>query len=126
MRDEFRRESSLQHELLRYFHFAFVQISQNAACNRLHGLEERLARWLLMVQDRLNSDGFLITHEFLAQMLGTRRSSVTLAAGVLQRAGLITYRRGQVKILDREELRSASCECYPNIKEALYMKKRSK
>ncbi|HET9218142.1 MAG TPA: Crp/Fnr family transcriptional regulator [Terriglobia bacterium] len=118
IRDEFKLGGSLQLQLLRYFQFGFVQMSQNAACNRLHGLEERMGRWLLMVQDRLNSSSFQITHEFLAQMLGTRRSSVTLAAGVLQRAGLIRYHRGEMQILDREELQNAACECYATIKDA--------
>ena len=118
VRDEFKRGGSLQQQLLRYFQFGFVLISQNAACNRLHGLEERMARWLLMVQDRLNANSFQITHEFLAQMLGTRRSSVTLAAGVLQRAGLIRYHRGEMQILDRDELQNATCECYGNITES--------
>ena len=96
----------------------FVQLSQCAACNRLHALEERLARWLLMVADRVNSNEFILTHEFLSQMLGTRRSSVTLAAGTLQRAGLIQYGYGKINILNREGLENVSCECYAPIRDA--------
>ena len=89
-----------------------LQSSQVAACNRLHEVDERLARWLLMSQDRLGGDIVPLTQEFLAHMLGTRRASVTVAAGILQRAGLITYSRGSVKIENRSELEDASCECY--------------
>ena len=90
----------------------FGQISQAAACNRLHTNEERLSRWLLMSHDRVGADKFLITHEFLAQMLGSRRATVTLSAGVLQTAGLIRYSRGHVEIVDRRGLEAAACECY--------------
>lgn len=90
----------------------FGQISQAAACNRLHTNEERLSRWLLMSHDRVGSDKFLITHEFLAQMLGSRRATVTLSAGVLQTAGLIRYSRGHVEIIDRRGLEAVACECY--------------
>lgn len=95
-----------------------IQGTQVAACNRLHEVDERLARWLLMSQDRIQGDGHVLplTHEFLAHMLGTRRSSVTVAAGLLQKAGLITYNRGHVKIEDRERLEDASCECYDLIR----------
>jgi CRP-like cAMP-binding protein len=88
------------------------QSSQVAACNRLHEVDERLARWLLMSQDRLNGGIVPLTQEFLAHMLGTRRASVTVAAGILQKAGLIAYTRGRVEILDREMLEDAACECY--------------
>ena len=90
---------------------AFVG-SQIAACNGLHEIEERLARWLLMVRDRLESDRFYLTQEFLAEMLGARRTSVTMAAGSLQRSGLIEYRRGHIKIVDNDGLQNAACECY--------------
>ena len=80
-----------------------MEVTQIAACNRLHEVEERLARWLLMSADRIGSNSVPLTQEFLAQMIGTRRSSVTVAAGVLQRAGLITYSRGDMKIIDREK-----------------------
>ena len=89
-----------------------LQAAQVAACNRLHEVDERLARWLLMSQDRLVGDLVPLTQEFLAHMLGTRRASVTVAAGVLQKAGLITYTRGSVKVEDRSELEAAACECY--------------
>ncbi|MGA8206753.1 MAG: Crp/Fnr family transcriptional regulator [Candidatus Dormiibacterota bacterium] len=97
----------------------FGQISQAAACNRLHTSEERLSRWLLMSQDRVGADKFVITQEFLSQMLGSRRATVTLSAGVLQRAGLIRYHRGHVEIIDRAGLESVSCECYQVIKSEL-------
>jgi CRP-like cAMP-binding protein len=89
-----------------------LQIAQIAACNRLHEIDQRLARWLLMCQDRVNSECLPVTHEFLAQMLGTGRPSVSLAAGVLQKAGTIENGRGSVKILNRSELEAAACECY--------------
>jgi CRP-like cAMP-binding protein len=89
-----------------------LQSSQVAACNRLHDVEERLARWLLMCQDRLGGDLVSLTQDFLAHMLGTRRASVTVAAGILQKAGLITYARGIVKIESRTQLEDAACECY--------------
>ena len=97
----------------------FGQISQAAACNRLHSTEERLSRWLLMSHDRVGKDEFPITQEFLGQMLGARRATVTLSAGLLQRAGLIRYHRGHVEILDRVGLEAASCECYQVIKDEL-------
>jgi CRP-like cAMP-binding protein len=97
----------------------FSQIAQAAACNRLHSNEERLSRWLLMSHDRVGRDEFAITQEFLAQMLGSRRATVTLSAGILQRAGLIRYRRGHMSIVDREGLEGASCECYRIIKKTL-------
>lgn len=97
----------------------FGQISQAAACNRLHTNEERLSRWLLMSHDRVGTDKFIITQEFLAQMLGSRRATVTLSAGVLQKAGLIRYHRGHVEIIDRPGLESVSCECYRVIKSEL-------
>lgn len=97
----------------------FGQISQAAACNRLHSNEERLSRWLLMSHDRIGADQFVITQEFLAQMLGSRRATVTLSAGVLQKAGLIRYSRGHIEIVDRAGLESVSCECYRVIKSEL-------
>ncbi|MGB6771711.1 MAG: Crp/Fnr family transcriptional regulator [Candidatus Dormiibacterota bacterium] len=97
----------------------FGQISQAAACNRLHTNEERLSRWLLMSHDRVGADKFIITQEFLAQMLGSRRATVTLSAGQLQKAGLIRYHRGHVEIIDRPGLENVSCECYRIIKSEL-------
>lgn len=102
-----------------YTQALFGQISQAAACNRLHSNEERLSRWLLMSHDRVGTDTFPITHEFLAQMLGARRATVTLSAGLLQAAGIIRYHRGRVTILDRAQLEAVSCECYGVIKSAL-------
>jgi CRP-like cAMP-binding protein len=102
-----------------YVQALFGQIAQAAACNRLHSNEERLSRWLLMSHDRMGTDRFLITQEFLAQMLGSRRATVTLSAGMLQKAGLIKYHRGHVEIIDRKGLESVSCECYRVIRSEL-------
>jgi CRP-like cAMP-binding protein len=98
--------------LNRYILLQGLQIAQIAACNRLHEIEQRLARWLLMCQDRMDSDLLPVTHELLAQMLGTGRPSVSLAAGMLQRAGMIENLRGTVKIVNRKKLEDAACECY--------------
>ncbi len=103
----------------RYEQALFSQIAQAAGCNRLHPNEERLSRWLLLSRDRVGRDEFGITQEFLAQMLGSRRATVTISAGILQRAGLIRYRRGHMTIVDRAGLEAASCECYQTIKDAL-------
>jgi CRP-like cAMP-binding protein len=102
----------LERELQRCSQILGVQSTQIAACNRLHEVEERLARWLLMCSDRVGGNSVPLTQEFLAQMLGTRRSSVTVAAGILQKAGLISYTRGDVEIIDRTSLEEAACECY--------------
>ena len=91
---------------------ALLEVAQIAACNRLHEIEQRLARWLLMCQDRVDSVSLPLTHEFLAEMLGTARPTVTLASGILRRAGLIENARGTVKILNRKRLEGAACECY--------------
>lgn len=98
--------------LLRYAAALVAQIAQGSACNRLHAIEARCARWLLMTHDRVDGDRFELTHEFLAHMLGVTRPTVTIAAGMLQRAGLIRYTRGTIEILDRSRLEEASCECY--------------
>ena len=103
--------------LLRYTQALITQISQGAACNRMHPIEERCARWLLMSQDRVGADHFHLTQEFLAQMLGVRRPSVSVAASMLQKAGLITYSRGLIVITNRKGLEAASCNCYHVIKE---------
>lgn len=97
---------------LRYALALVGQISQGSACNRLHPLEARCARWLLMTHDRVGADSFALTQEFFGQMLGVTRPSVSVAAGMLQKAGLIRYTRGVVTILDRDRLEAASCECY--------------
>lgn len=103
--------------LNRYVLVQGLQIAQIAACNRLHEIEQRLARWLLMCQDRVGSDILPITHEFLAQMLGTGRPSVSLAAGSMQKAGFIENLRGTLKIVNRKQLESAACECYKIIQQ---------
>ena len=103
---------NLNRNLQRFGQVLGMQATQVAACNRLHEVDQRLARWLLMSQDRLSGDVVPLTQETLSNMLGTRRASVTEAAGILQRAGLITYHRGDVKIDDRRGLEAASCECY--------------
>ena len=90
----------------------FILVSQTAACNRRHPVEERCARWLLMTHDRVASDHFPMTHEFLADMLGVRRPSVSIAMGMLSRAGFTRYKRGKVEVMDRKGLESAACECY--------------
>jgi CRP-like cAMP-binding protein len=102
----------LERQLQQFSQVAAMQVTQIAACNRLHEVNERLARWLLMSADRIGSNSVPLTQEFLAQMLGTRRSSVTVAAGILQKAGLITHTRGDVQIIQREKLEEAACECY--------------
>jgi CRP-like cAMP-binding protein len=104
--------SRLQSELSRFALMHGMQVAQLAACNRLHDIEQRLARWLLMCQDRVDSAVLPLTHEFLAQMLGTGRPSVTLAAGALENAALIENLRGTVKILNRKSLEEKACECY--------------
>jgi CRP-like cAMP-binding protein len=110
----------LQATLNRYAAGLAMQVAQTAACNRLHKIEERLSRWLLIAQDRLDSGIVPITHDFLATMLGTDRPSVTVAAGMLQREGIIEYTRGFVRILNRKKLESFACECYALIKQYNY------
>jgi CRP-like cAMP-binding protein len=112
------------HEELRRLILEFVQqqavtLGQLAACNKLHEAEERLARWMAMSRDRMDSNTMAMTQEFLADMLGTRRTTVTLVAGNLQRRGLIDYRRGRVTVLDRAALEAAACDCYRVTKDAL-------
>jgi CRP-like cAMP-binding protein len=107
-----RQYPALEIQLQRFGLRLAMQTTQIAACNRLHDVEERLARWILMSRDRIVSDTLPLTQEFLAQMLGTRRSSVTVAAGILQKAGLISYTRGTVRIVNRPELENAACDCY--------------
>jgi CRP-like cAMP-binding protein len=102
----------LEQQLHRFAQQLAMQTTQIAACNRLHEVVERLARWILMSQDRMGLETLPLTQEFLGQMLGTRRSSVTVAAGALQKAGLISYTRGSVKVLDRQRLEAAACDCY--------------
>ena len=114
--DAFRREVDRRgafHELMAHFAQAlFGFVAQSTACNAVHSVEQRLARWLLMARDRMGSDDFPLTQEFVAMMLGASRPTVTVVAGTLQKAGLIKYHRGHVTIVDRERLEAASCECY--------------
>jgi CRP-like cAMP-binding protein len=100
----------------RYLQALFTQVAQTASCNRMHPIVKRLARWLLLMQDRVESDVLQLTHEFIATMLGARRAGVTIAAGRLQAAGIITYHRGRVTILDQKKLEEASCECHKIVK----------
>ena len=103
--------------LHRYVQALITQIARSAACNRAHSIDERAGRWLLLTHDRAGRDEFPLTQEFLAQMLGVRRPSVTIAAGMLQKAGFIRYSRGRVTVVDREGLESASCDCYRIIRD---------
>jgi len=116
MLDEFKRGGEFQHLMLRYTQALITQISQTAVCNRLHSVEQRLCRWLLMTHDRTNSDELQMTHEFISHMLGVRREGVTVAARRLQEAGMIRYVRGHIHILNREKLLTHVCECYQVVK----------
>lgn len=117
LKSEFNRGGQLQLLLLRYTQALLTQVSQSAACNRFHTIEERLARWMLLVADAVESDEFMLTQEFISQMLGTRRSGVTVAAGTLSQAGMLRYSRGKITILNREALEATSCECYGVIRD---------
>ena len=117
LQKEFARGGAFQQLLLRYTQALITQISQTAVCNRLHSVENRLCRWLLLSHDRVTSDEVKMTQEFLSHMLGGRRESVTVAAGRLQDMGLIHYARGHIKILDRRGLEASVCECYRIVKD---------
>ena len=117
MREESEGAGPLHRLLLLYAHSLLTQVSQSAACNRFHMVEARLARWLLMSGDRLGSDEFLLTQDFISDMLGVRREGVSKAAGELQKNALINYSRGHIQILDRSGLEAASCECYGVLKD---------
>ncbi|MFW3170946.1 Crp/Fnr family transcriptional regulator [Geodermatophilus sp. CPCC 206100] len=105
-------DGALHHVLHRYTQATMVLLAQNVACNRLHATEERCARWLLQTRDRVGADEFPLTQEFLAQMLGVHRGTVSLTAGVLQQAGMIRYTRGQITVLDADALQRTACPCY--------------
>jgi CRP-like cAMP-binding protein len=111
-KEEFNRGGAFHDLILRYLHGFMMQIANTAVCNRLHPVEQRLARWLLMIQDRVQANELHLTHEFIANMLGVGRVPVTLAAGMLQKAGLIQYSRGDITIVNRDGLALVSCECY--------------
>jgi CRP-like cAMP-binding protein len=109
---EFDRSASLRRIVVPFINAAYAMTSQTAACNRLHSIEQRCARWLLNASDRIGSDTMPMTHEFLSFLLGVRRAGVTITAGRLQRAGLIRYHRGSLTIIERHALEALSCECY--------------
>jgi CRP-like cAMP-binding protein len=115
-RIEFERNTALQEALYRYTYALMAQVSQTAACNRFHDARQRLSRWLLMTRDRVGSDEFLLTHEFLAHMLGLRREGISEAANVLKQHRLISYARGKIQILDLKGLKASSCSCYQIVK----------
>ena len=111
-RHEIRQQGALASLVERYTQAFFIQVSQQVACNGLHSVEQRCARWLLLTQDRVGTDEFPMTHEFLSHMLGVRRATVTVTAGILQKAGFVQFSRGRVAIVDRKGLEDAACECY--------------
>jgi CRP-like cAMP-binding protein len=112
MKHEFNRGGAMQHLMLRYTQSLITQMAQTAVCNRHHSVDQQLCRWLLLSIDRLSSPEITMTQELIANMLGVRREGVTEAAGKLQNAGVISYRRGHIKVLDRPKLEEMSCECY--------------
>lgn len=117
LKAEFERDSQLRRHLQKYMQGFLTQTSQTAVCNRLHGIEQRLARWLLTCHDRIGADRLALTQEFLGQMLGASRTTVTLAAGLLHHAGTIDYSRGVVTIRDRKQLEQTACECYRTVRD---------
>jgi CRP-like cAMP-binding protein len=119
LKQEFERGGLLQRLLLRYTQALLTQIAQTAVCNRHHSLEQQLCRWLLLTLDRLPSNELVMTQELVASMLGVRREGITVAAGDLQRAGYISYRRGHIAVLNRSGLEASTCECYAVVKKEL-------
>ena len=119
LKQEFDRAGLMQRLLLRYTQALMTQMSQTAACNRHHSVEQQLCRWLLLTHDRMSSRELVITQELIAGMLGVRREGITEAAGNLQRAGYISYRRGHIAVLDRSGLEASACECYAVVKKEL-------
>ena len=118
LREEFLKGGILAQLVHDFVYLQMAQMSQSVLCNRLHAVDARLARWLLTSADRSEAKQLMLTQEFLAQMLGSRRSTVTVAAGDLQRQGIIDYRRGKIRISDRPKLESVACECYSIVKTA--------
>ncbi len=118
MQEEMARAGPLLKIVLRYTEALFIQVAQGSACSRLHLVQQRCARWILATHDRIGRDEFTLTQEFLCQMLGVRRATVSEAASSLQEAGLIRYSRGKMTIVDREKLKKFSCECYGVIQTA--------
>jgi len=116
LRREFARSPVLQRELFRFTHMLMTQVAQTAACNRFHVVTQRMARWLLMTRDRVKSNEFRLTQEFLARMLGVRRVGVTEAASSLQKSKIIRYSRGTITIIDQEGLAASACGCYHAVK----------
>jgi CRP-like cAMP-binding protein len=117
--EEFRRNPFLRDLLLKYTNAFMIQIAQSTICNCYHSVQERVSRWLLIARDAVCSDVLVLTHDVIARLLGTRRASVTVAAGLLQRAGLIRINRGQITILDAAGLEATSCECYRIVREGI-------
>ena len=118
LREEFLKGGILASLVHDFIYLQLVQMTQSVLCNRLHPVEARLARWLLTSADRSESELLMLTQEFLAQMLGARRSTVTVAAGTLQRQGMIDYKRGKIRIINRSALEGATCECYQIVRAA--------
>ena len=116
LKEEFSRSGAVQHLLLRYTQALLTQMAQTAVCNRHHSVEQQLCRWLLLSLDRLSDNNLTMTQELIANMLGVRREGVTEAAGKLQTAGLISYSRGKITVLDRPRLQKKACECYAVVK----------
>jgi len=120
LQQEFDKGEALHELILRYLNVLLAEISQSALCHRFHTVEKALGRWLLMAQDRLNTESLNLTQEIISHALGVPRTGVTMAAGALQRAGLIRYSRGKITILDRERLEASSCECYRVVRDELH------
>jgi CRP-like cAMP-binding protein len=123
---EMNRSPVLQQKVIRFAGYFLSQVSQTAACNRIHKLEQRFCRWLLLTQDRILRDRFAITHDFVSQVLGTPRSEISLAAAALRKAKLIEYKRGQIHILNRRGMESSACECYYTAQSELSLLRRSR
>lgn len=116
LKAEVQNDGALMKAMLRYTNVMFTQVAQTAACNRVHSVEQRLARWLLLTHDRVSGDELGLTQEFISRMLGVRRAGVSVAANNLRQSGLIEYRRGNVIVVDRKGLERQSCECYETVK----------